>query len=383
MTETHGLGYALDHPLAVAAREDPRNWPMSLLMEGRPLAAVPGRWLDPGISLALDQDGVGACVAFGGSVVMDCQEARDEGSHLFASGTWAASAASTGAYRTYWDLKHGYRSFPGDGIPGAEGSYPEALWRLARAEGLVDRSGKRHRISAYYAHAFSGAQDLGFVQQVILALGPVLFGIPCPQSWFRAPAGPAFRMPAPSGPMAGGHAIACVGWETDPDGTVWLTFAQTWGRSWTDSRGLYRLRADWLWSAPLGPQVAWKAVDLRDAPVPPEPENAMITAAPDTAATPWDRLVDLAPGTVITAADGRRVPLTSGGTGVWSPFAVSPTVRAVRFSTGGVAQIGTVPLAACSNMRPRSGPAQADIDAARAAGYAAAKANATKAVGGI
>ena len=109
----------------------------------------------------------------------------------------------------------------------------------------------------------------------------------------------------------------------------------------------------------------------------------MIAAAPDTSETPWDRLVDLAPGTVITAADGRRVPLTSGGAGVWSPFAVSATVRAVRFSTGGVAQIGTVPLASCSNMRPRSGSAQADIDAARAEGYAAAKAAAAEAVGGI
>lgn len=82
-------------------------------------------------------------------------------------------------------------------------------------------------------------------------------------------------------------------------------------------------------------------------------EDQMLPAEPDGAATPWDQLVDLAPSTVITATDGSRITLVSGGSGVWSPFASSPTQRAVRFTTGGVAQIGTVPLSSCSNMRPR------------------------------
>ncbi len=367
---THGLGYLHGHPLELASRANPRRWDISLLLGTVGPVAVPAHYICPDAPpSALDQDGIGACVAFSGTNVRQAQDHADWGKWLYGSGTWTGSGASTGAYLAYWYLKHGTPdgSWPGDGIPDIDGSWPEAFLRMALAYGVPDMEGRPHRISAYYAGNLADAADLLSLKQAVVTFGPVVFGIPWPNTWMRNPPAPDYEMPFATD-MVGGHAIACVGWDDDADGT-WLVFVNTWGQ-WTDARGTFRVRADWLMAAPFGPQVYWKAVDVPDAPTPPAPEDAVITAAPDTAATPWDVLLDLRAGCAITASDGRAVPLRSGGAGVWSPFATDTTRRAVRFSSGGIAQLGTVALADCSNMRPRADPGadyDAGLDAAAAA----------------
>ena len=85
----------------------------------------------------------------------------------------------------------------------------------------------------------------------------------------------------------------------------------------------------------------------------------MLTYAPDTAETPWDQLVDLKDGTVITKADdGAKIPLRAGGRGVVSPFATDSAHRAIRFTTGGIAYLGVVGIADCENLRPIAPPIQ-------------------------
>ena len=367
---THGLGYLHAHPLELASRASASRWPMSLLLSALPpVASVPASYRCPDTgTTALDQDGIGACVAFAAVGVKQAEDHADWGRYLYASGTWTGSSSSTGAYLAYWWLKHGHGAWPGDGIPTVEGSYPEAAWRMALSVGVPDATGAEHTISAYYSQTVATDADDLLVQQAIVAAGPVNIAIPWPNSWMRGPAAPDWRMPFATD-FAGGHSFAVVGWETYADG-LWWTCVNSWGPGWTDPAGTFRIKASWLHAAPFGPQVAWKPVDLPDAPTPPAPEDAVITAAPDTAATPWDVLLDLRAGCAITASDGRAVPLRSGGAGVWSPFATDTTRRAVRFSSGGIAQLGTVALADCSNMRPRADPGadyDAGLDAAAAA----------------
>lgn len=141
-------------------------------------------------------------------------------------------------------------------------------------------------------------------------------------------------------------------------GIRWLWQTYAW------SRGRVSARATLL-QYRNGASLGGAAVDLDRAlaadygQVPRPRGDAMLAALPDAPGTPWDQLLDLAPDAIITAVDGRQIPLRSGGQGVWSPFAVSASLRAVRFSTGGVAQIGTVPLASCRNLRPRAAPPSA------------------------
>ena len=135
------LGYAIDHPLAIASQASKRHWPMALLMAGRPVQTAPAHYLHPDLApTALDQtapnpyyDGQGTCVAAAGETIKDAQEHADWGKWLFSTDS---------QFLAYHWLKHGTPdgSYPGDGVPG-EGSYPEALWRMALVYGLPDAAG--------------------------------------------------------------------------------------------------------------------------------------------------------------------------------------------------------------------------------------------------
>ena len=83
------------------------------------------------------------------------------------------------------------------------------------------------------------------------------------------------------------------------------------------------------------------------------------------------KLVDLAIGAQLYRLDGTTplVKLSSGGMGLWSPFA-SGANRAVQISTGGVVQLALVRTADCTNVRPAS--AAVDDEAAFNAGVDAA-----------
>ena len=334
------LGYLYDHPLAIEARNDPRNWPMSLLMDGQPYQVPPAHYLHPGFpDEPLDQDGIGACVAFAGETIQNANEYEDEGPYLFKTGVWTGGPSSTGAFRCYYDLKHGYGSYPGDGIPDAEGSFPEALWRLALLEGLPDISGKRHKISAYYSHQFASDLDFEFLQQVILTFGPVNLGIPWPGNWMASPPGPYYKMPAPGG-FVGGHSITVGGWDIWDDGVKWLTNVQTWGR-FGGPKGTYRIRADWLYTAPMGPQIIWKTVDIEEAPTPPtpDPEGPMLAILDRI-----PRLVDCPLAAQVYKLDGTTplVQIKSGNLGISSLAKLDQGYYLILVSIGGLLNLGAI-----------------------------------------
>lgn len=337
------LGYLYDHPSNLASIASPNKWPLALLADAT--ITIPPDYLDPNLRpTALDQDGIGACVAFAAATIKQSEDKKDWGEFLYGSGVWTASPASTGAFLSYWYLKHGTPdgSFPGDGAPTVEGSWPDAVWQMALKYGIVDLHGNPHKISAYYGGSLGSDADFLTVQQVIMAHGPVNVATPWPSNWMASPPAPAFQLPPPSTSIAGGHSWTIAGWNTTRYGRLMGIGVNSWGPDWSNPKGMFMFDPAWLYSGTLGPAPVWKPIDLPDAPKPPAPENQMFPALANTPSTPWDQLIDVPIGTDLTTADGRLVPLKSGGIGLWSPFATSATSRAVWFSTGGVTQLGTV-----------------------------------------
>jgi hypothetical protein len=319
---------------------------MALLMEAVPFTVPPARFLSPLIRpAALDQDGIGACVAFAACTIKDAQDFEDWGSHLYSTGSY--TAPKSGAFLAYDWLKNGHGTYPGDGLPGVEGSYPEQAWKLAKAEGLPDKTGKVHKITAYYAHALGNAADMAFLQSVLMEYGPVNVATPWAGNWMTAPnATNEYRMPPPGG-MVGGHSFTIVGWETYA-GTIYLTCMNSWGY-WGSAQGLFRFPASWLYAAPLGPQIVWKTVDQEDAPV---ASLAIVDKLP--------RLLDTALGAQIWKTDGTTplAKVSSGNLGIASSAQLSGNHYAVIVSVGGILQLGAVKAADCTNVRPAGGDAK-------------------------
>lgn len=357
------LGYLDDHPSAIASQTSPHHWDMALMMAGVPTLPIPSRWLSPDLRpTALDQDGIGACVAFAATTIRDAQDFTDWGKHLYATGS--NGTTKSGAFLAYDWLKHGHGTFPGDGIPDVEGSYPEAAWKLARAEGIPDATDKPHRITAYYAHAFESDADLAFLQGVLLAWGPVNVASPWPANWMAAPSGANHLMPSPVG-RAGGHSYTIVGWETY-GGVMYLTCMNSWG-FWGSAQGLFRFPADWLYQLPLGPQVIWKTVDEKDG-----------LAMPLTLTDKVSRILDTHVGAPLLSTANPATVLTtvkSGELGIASAAALTSGTTAyyaVIVSVGGVIQLAALKQSDATNVRPTGGDPAA-LAAAEAKGAKAVK----------
>jgi hypothetical protein len=348
------LGYLIDHPAAIAARNDPRNWPLELLV---PVAVPVPVAFDTDCGPTLDQDGTPACVAFSATEVRSYQERTDEGK-------WAFS--TTSATRAYSWLKNGHDAWPGDGAPDGLGSYPLAVWRMAKQVGIPGIDGVGRPISAYYQLQGTPGDPawIDLMLQVILQFGPVTVSSAWPNNWWTVPA--TGHVPAPAG-VVGAHQWARKGYKLNgpvgpthlglsPTGRYWANL-QSWGTyGHTDEYGrsgtFYTpFEGDHDWSQMQIAEV-WKTIDVDEYPNPtPEPTNMTL---PIYNPGPWDQAVDLAIGTPIWAPDG-KTPLTKVAnslTGVRSPFAVSATMRLVRITTGGVLQGGLVATTACKNMRP-------------------------------
>jgi hypothetical protein len=264
------LGYLIDAPQAIASQQSPRHWPMALLLADRVYAEPPPSYMSPHVGpYALDQDGLGACVAFAACTIWNAAQHADWGDWRFVSGKFGTPTVGdpTGAYLAYKWLKIGTPdgSFPGDGQPGLEGSWPEAVWKMAVAYGLPDKFGVLHKATAYYAQQLAGPEDWEIVKATIMQFGPVNVASMWPGNWFGDPVGPKYLRPAPGG-AAGAHSYTVAGWETY-EGEEYVTCLNTWG-GWGSPQGIFRFPVKWLYSAPLGPQIAWKLVDRKDAPTP-------------------------------------------------------------------------------------------------------------------
>jgi hypothetical protein len=265
------LGYLIDDPLAIAAREKPENWPMQLLV---PTSVPVPDDFDTDCGPTLDQDGVGACVMFSATSVRSYQEKADELGWKFSSQS---------AFVGYKWLKNGHGAYPGDGAPDAEGSYPLAVWTLAKVEGIPGSDGIGRKIAAYYQlRGTPGDQAWIDTQiQVLLQYGPVTVSSAWPNNWWTADAKTGL-LPYPAG-IAGGHQWVRKGYTLkgpvgpisaglSPTGRYWRN-RQSWGQyGATDRFGrsgefLTPFEGD---SAYYNLQIGevWKTLDVIDHPKP-------------------------------------------------------------------------------------------------------------------
>lgn len=349
-----GLGYLIDHPAAIAARNDPRNWPLELLV---PVAVPVPDEFDTDCGPTLDQDGTPACVAFSATSVRAYQERIDEGA-------WAFS--TTSATRAYSWLKNGHDAWPGDGAPDGQGSYPLAVWKMAKQVGIPGIDGVGREIAAYYQLQGTPG-DPAWIDtqvQVLLQYGPVTVSSAWPGNWWTVPADG--HVPAPAG-IVGAHQWVRKGYRLNgplglpsnglsPTGRYWANL-QSWGPyGHTDKYGrsgtFYTpFEGDHNWSQMQIAEI-WKTIDVDEYPNPtPEPTDMTLPIYNGAA---FDQAVDIAAGTQVYHTDG-TTPLTrfsAAAVAVRSPFAISAARRLIRVTTGGVVQSGIVAMSACTNMRP-------------------------------
>lgn len=332
---SHGTG-------AFPSPPDERDWDIAELMAGEPIRSIPADFASD-LGPLLDQDGIGACVAFAATGIRNWQEHADEG-------RWAFDTPS--AYQTYQWLKHGHGSFGGDGMPGIEGSSARAVWDLARTEGIPARSGPPRRIAAYYRlSGVPGSEAwVATMQQVILVHGPVSVVMPWADNWFSSPTGDGI-LPHPTVARSS-HMFARTGWRTIGGQRYWR-HRNSWG-AWgvTDSFGhrgefLTPVEFDGLFGVRL--DEAWKTIDITgDSPTPP-PEVGMLPVYSINPA-----LVDLPVGTQLYREDGKTplVKVSAGGVGRFSPGLAFAGKLAVEISTGGIHQYAVANVADCRNIRP-------------------------------
>lgn len=357
------LGYLIDHPEAIVARTNPRNWDMKLLVPTR--VPVPD-FFDLDLGPELDQDGVGACVYFAASAIKMQQELIDSGSYLYNTPC---------AFVGYNQFKKGYGPWPGDGID-SEGSIPLYVWQFARLVGMPDKNGKRHFISAFYQLQGQPGSDewIDTRLQTLLQWGAVSVASAWPNNFWSCPS--SGFLPAPLG-TAGAHMFANKGfWLKGPIGPISKGLSPT-GRYWIyrQSWGTYGKTDEYghsgTWYVPFEADTSdyypsfkiaevWKTVDIDDFPNPtPPPTPGDDMTLPVYNAAPFDQAVDLSIGVQLYKIDGVTplVTMKVDKVGARSCFATSATQRLVQISTGGVLQAAIVATADCRNMRPYVSPA--------------------------
>ena len=362
------LGYLIDHPKAIASQQSKTHYPMALLLRGLPVGVPPARYLCPEATpYAFDQNGLGACVAFAATTIWNAMEHKDWGRWLFGTGNYSPP---TGSFLAYKWLKNGTPdgSWPGDGID-SEGSYPEAVWKMAVRYGLPDLSGKVHKATAYYASPLANADDLLLLQQILMTNGPVNIATMWPAAWFKPPVGPLYLASTNLGSSGSAHSYTIIGWETY-NGVVYLTLQNSWGPEWPigNDMGIFRVPASVFYAWPMGPQVIWKITDRLDAPVPPPPDPKPPVPLKGDAVRVYDRkprLVTVAAGTQLYRPDSVTafVKLSKRVVDAYSPFAVDAASYALPVVTGGASQLAVVRKNKCTNVHDYIGqPAAAEAE---------------------
>jgi hypothetical protein len=332
------LGYLIDAPEAVAARTDPRNYNMADLIVTE--VAVPDD-LDYDLGPCLDQDGVGACVAFAATAIRMGQELVDEGTFEFNTDS---------AFTAYSWLKKGHGAYPGDGVD-AEGSYPSAMWQMAKVEGVPGIDGNARKIESYWQLQGTpgSAAWIETQLQVLTQFGPVSVATPWPGNWWGC--GPSGILPFPAG-LAGAHMYVKKGHTLvgpkgalaagmSPSGRYWR-MRQSWGDAAYTRRDRYGRAGEWL--LPFEAEAAypnafggngeiWKTIDITGDD--PTPGGDMVPAKDKTA-----RLLSVPAGTQLYALEtGAPLVKVAATSRLLSPFAYSLTQYAVIVTTSGVQQL--------------------------------------------
>lgn len=225
MAPTYGLG-------ALRSPSDPRDYSIERLYAARgfaPAVSLPARFLWGPMPPVLDQGATPQCVAFANASEQAAFDIRDQC-------RWFS-----------FDTGRFFRSIGGT----PQGAFVRTALEERRKVGYPtighDDAGE-HRIAAYYGVP----KDLASVKAAIYAFGPLIVATPWHHSWFNpAPNG---LLPAPSGGIAGGHAIEAWGWD-DRLGLLWRN---SWGRDWGMKGSCYVPYG----SATSIPWEYWKAVDV-------------------------------------------------------------------------------------------------------------------------
>ncbi|MGV0985007.1 MAG: C1 family peptidase [Limnohabitans sp.] len=142
---------------------------------------------------------------------------------------------------------------------GPNGAFLRAAFDEMRSTGYpLDGGGgaSQHKIRAYYAVPVTKAS----VQAAIMSFGVIVIGFHWSNSWFSPQGNGQLR---PFSSLAGGHAIAAVGWDSRG-----LRLRNSWGSAWGRSGDC------WLPWSQLGHAFeVFKAVDVIEKPPAPTPTD--------------------------------------------------------------------------------------------------------------
>ena len=230
MTDTteYGLG-------AIESPPDPRDYPIAALyaslgIEPAEAAALAARYVHAPMPVVLNQHATPQCVAFSAaSEQMAFDQCDQHAWYAFDEGT--------------------FFSMIGGGPGGADVRVALGVRKATGYPTVGRNDAGSHRIAAYY----TVPKDALSLKQAIYAFGPLVFSTPWANSWFHPGANGV--LPAPSGGLAGGHALVAYGWD-DAKG---LLLRNSWGAAWGVAGDAFlpysQIGTTWSW---------WRAVDVID-----------------------------------------------------------------------------------------------------------------------
>jgi len=228
-----GLGW-------VESPQDPRDFPIDELYAARgvtPPLSVPASYLIPGsLPPVLNQHDTPQCVAFSSEFTKSYEDRIDQGQFF------------------PFNEPEFFRRI-GGGPNGAVIRVAfDQLLKVGYPVDVVDNA-SLHKIRAYYR--VSPTKEA--LQAAIVSFGPVVIGMTWYNSWFQP--GSNGVLPAPADGVAGGHAIAAIGWDSRG-----LRLRQSWGPR-------FGINGDcWLpWDYLSHVGEGWKAVDVIETPPKPSP----------------------------------------------------------------------------------------------------------------
>ncbi|MBN1373143.1 MAG: C1 family peptidase [Anaerolineaceae bacterium] len=278
--DRHGLG-ALDEPPAEPPGEEPTRFaplPPAVDLHGR----LPG---------VRNQGQRGSCVAFACTAVREMLLGQP------------STQADLSEQFLYWNAKQ-HDGYPGEGtyvhlvmgLLKSDGICPEPVWPYvptpipgnigqdppppdARNKALPYRITDTQKITATWVDS---------IREVLAENRPVAFAVPVYTYWFSEPARSTgdIRLPLPTDPKEGGHAMCMVGYEVDataPGGGVFLV-RNSWGTGWAGNNSLApghcRIPFDYI------SQYSTAAFSALVSEVPPEPVE------PEQPLSFWQKLME-------------------------------------------------------------------------------------------
>jgi hypothetical protein len=140
----------------------------------------------------------------------------------------------------------------------------------------------------------NGSVTITNIKTALASAYPVALGFTVFESFFGT--GSNGNMPSPSGGVAGGHAVCCVGYDDNHTGNYdgskgAFKFRNSWGTGW-GAGGYWWMPYNYFLGPDDGVGDCWAVVSENDFPTPPPPANVTVASAPATC-TQDEKVVDL------------------------------------------------------------------------------------------